>query len=64
LANWAILIGISKYTAAQSLEAYTNDALQFRKWLMKEANGDNVPPENILLSLAPVTPTDTMMLSN
>ena len=58
MANWAIVIGISKYAAAQSLEACTNDALQFRKWLMKEANGGNVLPENILLSLAPVRSTD------
>jgi hypothetical protein len=51
--NWAVVIGIDSYwTERACLKGAVCDALKMRKWLL-DANGGNVPEENLALILSP-----------
>jgi hypothetical protein len=54
---WAVVIGIDRYwSEASSLRGAVQDALAVREWLLS-ANGGGVPPENLILLLAPAAST-------
>jgi hypothetical protein len=53
VASWALVVGIDRYwSEAAHLKGAVRDALSLRKWLVDPAGG-NVPPDNVLLVLAP-----------
>jgi uncharacterized caspase-like protein len=50
--DYAIVVGIDKYPKLRNLDGATNDAFEFKKWLLS-TDGGNIKPENCFYVVTP-----------